>query len=386
MTKYMSVASQAELSSLRKLSALVGSDLLLTQASTGNSSIKLENILWIKASGKWMADAIHEDIFIPLDLAEVRECVKQKADPAELDVRASIETAMHAVMPHRVVLHLHSVDTIAWAVRQDAPVQLKYRLDGLLWQWISYVPSGLPLAAEIEKALSACPDTNVLILGNHGLVIGGDDCGAVEELLSQVQQRLALCPRQPDPTHYAALAKIADGSSWSLPDDNEIHALGTDAISRAILSVGLLYPCQLIFSTSSARKPFRSVPYPDPRDQWERRYRSQQFLIIEKCGVIVKRTMTPAQRAMMSGLAQVVQRINSSAPLRYLTDEEIVNSSSLIPRYRELVDSGRYSVFPLDRNSTTAKNVGATRSGSLTGRVEQPGFQKDWQSSELTNT
>ena len=386
MSKYISVANQSELSSLRELSALVGSDLLLTQASTGNSSIKLENILWIKASGKWMADAIHEDIFIPLDLAEVKECVKQKADPAELDVRASIETAMHAVMPHRVVLHIHSVDTIAWAVRQDAPVQLKYRLDGLLWQWISYVPSGLPLAREIEKALSACPDTNVLILGNHGLVIGGDDCGAVEELLSQVQQRLALCPRQPDPTHYAALSEIADGSAWSLPDDNEIHALGTDAISRAILSVGLLYPCQLIFSTSSARKPFRSVPHPDPRDQWARRYRNQQFLIIEKCGVIVKRTMTPAQRAMMSGLAQVVQRINSSAPLRYLTDEEIVNSSSTIARYRELVNSGRYSVFPLDPNSTIAKNVGATRSGPLTGRLEQAGFQKDWQSSELTNT
>jgi ribulose-5-phosphate 4-epimerase/fuculose-1-phosphate aldolase len=375
MNNHISVANQAELSSLRELSALVGSDLLLTQASTGNSSIKLENILWIKASGKWMADAIHEDIFIPLDLAEVKECVKQKADPAELDARASIETAMHAVMPHRVVLHIHSVDTIAWAVRQDAPAQLKYLLDGLLWQWISYVPSGLPLAREIEKALSACPDTNVLILGNHGLVIGGDDCGAVEELLSQVQQRLVLCPRQPDPTHYAALAEIADGSSWNLPDDDEIHVLGTDAISQAILSAGLLYPCQLIFSTSSALAPFRPVPYPDPRDQWESRYRGQQFLIIERCGVIVKRTMTPAQGALMSGLAQVIQRINSSAPLRYLTDEEIVNSSSIIPRYRELVNAGRYGVFPRDRNPTTALNVRATRSGSLTGRVEQAGFQ-----------
>jgi len=375
MSKYISVANQAELSSLRELSALVGSDPLLTQASTGNSSIKLENILWIKASGKWMADAIHENIFIPLDLAEVKECLKQKADPAELDARASIETAMHAVMPHRVVLHIHSVDTIAWAVRQDAPVQLKYLLDGLLWQWISYVPSGVPLAREIEKTLSACPDTNVLILGNHGLVIGGDDCGAVEALLSQVQQRLALCPRQPDPADHAALAEIAEGSSWNLPDDDEIHALGTDAISRAILSVGLLYPCQLIFSTSSALAPFRPVPYPDPRDPWEIRYRGQQFLIIERCGVIVNRTMTPAQDELMSGLAQVIQRINSSAPLRYLTDKEIMDSSNTIPRYRELVNAGRYGVFPRDRNPTTAQNVRATRRGSLAARVEQAGFR-----------
>jgi rhamnose utilization protein RhaD (predicted bifunctional aldolase and dehydrogenase) len=251
MNKNMSATNQAELTPLRELSARTGSDPLLTQASTGNSSIKFEGVLWVKASGKWMADAIHEDILIPLDLAGIKECMKQKVDPAERYNGASIETAMHAVLPHRVVLHVHCVNTIAWAVRQDAPVQLEQQLDGLRWQWISYVSSGLPLAREVEKVLSASPDTDVLILGNHGLVIGGDDCGAVEDLLSQVQQRLAICPRQADPTDYAALAAMADGSSWGLPDDDEVHALGTDAISRAVLSGGLLYPWQSIFSTSS---------------------------------------------------------------------------------------------------------------------------------------
>jgi rhamnose utilization protein RhaD (predicted bifunctional aldolase and dehydrogenase) len=251
MNKNMSATNQAELTPLRELSARIGSDPLLIQASTGNSSIKLEGVLWIKASGKWMADAIHEDILIPLDLAEVKERVKQKVDPAERYARASIETAMHAVLPHRVVLHVHSVNTIAWAVRRDARAQLEHQLEGLRWQWISYVPSGLPLAREIEKVLSASADADVFVLGNHGLVIGGDDCGAVEDLLSQVQQRLAICPRQADPTDYAALAEIADGSSWDLSDDDEVHALGTDAISRAVLSGGLLYPCQSIFSNSS---------------------------------------------------------------------------------------------------------------------------------------
>jgi rhamnose utilization protein RhaD (predicted bifunctional aldolase and dehydrogenase) len=347
MNENMSATYQAELTPLRELSARIGSDPLLTQASTGNSSIKLEGVLWIKASGKWMADAIHEDILIPLDLADVKERVKQKVDPAERYSGASIETAMHAVLPHRVVLHVHCVNTIAWAVRQDAPVQLEHQLDGLRWQWISYVPSGLPLAREIEKVLSASPDTDVLILGNHGLVIGGDDCGAVEDLLFQVQQRLAICPRQADRADYAALAEIADGSSWDLPDDDEVHALGTDAISRAVLSRGLLYPCQSIFSNSSTPGLFRSVPCPDPNDQSESRYCTRPFLIVEGCGVIVRRTMTHAQRAMMTGLARVIQRISSSAPLRYLTDEEVANSSSMITsRYRELADASRSSSAP----------------------------------------
>jgi rhamnose utilization protein RhaD (predicted bifunctional aldolase and dehydrogenase) len=342
MNKNVSAINLAELTRLRELSARIGSDPLLTQASTGNSSIKFEGVLWIKASGKWMADAIHEDIMIPLDLAEVEECVRQKVDPAEQYSDASVETAMHAVLPHPVVLHVHCVNTIAWAVRQDAPVQLEHQLDGLRWQWISYVPSGLPLALEIEKVLSASPDTDVLILGNHGLVVGGNDCDTVEDLLFQVQRRLAICPRQADPTDYAALAEIADGSSWDLPDDDEVHALGTDAISRGVLSGGLLYPCQSIFSPASEPGLFHSVPCPDPKDQSESRYSTRPFLIIEGCGVIVRRTMSTAQRAMMSGLARVIQRISSSAPLRYLTEEEVANSSSMIAsRYRELTSPNR---------------------------------------------
>jgi len=54
--------------------------------------------------------------------------------------------------------------------------------------------------------------------------------------------------------------------------------------------------------------------------------------------------MTPAQRAMMSGLAQVIQRISLSAPLRYLTDDEVANCSSTIAsRYLELTNASRDS-------------------------------------------
>src|ERR1019366_1279525 len=50
----------------------------------------------------------------------------------------SVETAMHAVLPHSVVLHVHSVNTIAWAVRRDGPSELAARLEGIDWAWIPY--------------------------------------------------------------------------------------------------------------------------------------------------------------------------------------------------------------------------------------------------------
>ena len=78
----------------------------------------------------------------------------------------------------------------------------------------------------------------------------------------------------------------------------------------------------------------------NPTDQWESRFSTRQFLILEGCGLVVRRTMTLTERKMISGLAQVVQRIGSSAALRHLTEDEVANSSGIISsRYRELTNA-----------------------------------------------
>jgi rhamnose utilization protein RhaD (predicted bifunctional aldolase and dehydrogenase) len=326
--EHTSAVKQAELQALEELTQRVGSDPLLTQASTGNSSAKLDSVLWIKASGKWMADAIRDDIFIALDLAELTECLRQGVDPAGQYPNASLETAMHVTLPHRVVLHVHCVNTIAWAVRNDAPIQLQRRLEGLRWQWIPYIASGLPLSREIERTLSVCSDKHVFVLGNHGLVIGGEDVKTVEDLLTEVKRRVAISPRQAPPADYAALLEISRASPWDLPDDDEIHALGTDSISQAILAGGLLYPCQAIFSDSRTPGLFRAISYPDSANHWHNQSCNQRFLIIGGRGVLISRCITPAELAMISGLAKVVQRLSASAPLRYLTEDDIAGISS----------------------------------------------------------
>ncbi len=333
------VTTQVALKALLELTERVGSNPLLTQASTGNTSMKLDGVLWIKASGKWMADAMHEEILTPLLLADVQgECLERNLDPAGRYPEASLETAMHAMLPQSVVVHVHCVNTIAWAVRSDARTHLQERLAGLRWHWISYMASGLPLAREIQGALSA-RGAEVFVLGNHGLVIAGEDCKEVENLLGEVGRRLGIRPRQAHPADYTALAEISEGSPWDLPDDDAVHGLGTDKLSQAVLSGGLLYPCQAIFSNSNTPAPFRAIPCPDFPGQGEAQYRDRPFLIIEGRGVLVHKSMMPAERAMLSGLAQVVQRIPASAPLRYLTDAEIANSASTAAyRYRELAN------------------------------------------------
>ena len=97
------------------LSARLGADPLLVQAAGGNTSIKRDGALWIKASGKELRAAQADTIFVPVDLAGVRAGIaRDEADPTagrvqgDTALRPSIETTLHALLPQRVVLHLHS--------------------------------------------------------------------------------------------------------------------------------------------------------------------------------------------------------------------------------------------------------------------------------------
>ena len=56
--------------------------------------------------------------------------------------------------------------------------------------------------------------------------------------------------------------------------------------------------------------------------------------------MLLSRIMTPAEIAMLSGLAQVVRRVDPAAPLRYLTLAEVADSASTAAyRYRELANA-----------------------------------------------
>ena len=116
-----------ELDHLRSVSARIGADPLLVQAAGGNTSLKDDGVMWVKASGTWLQDAQAKDIFVPVDFQALRKALAVDDTACETSVefvrtdlndgglRPSIETTVHALIPQRVVLHVHCVNTIAWA-------------------------------------------------------------------------------------------------------------------------------------------------------------------------------------------------------------------------------------------------------------------------------
>lgn len=320
--------SQSELRGLRELSGRIGLDPLLVQGSTGNTSIKIDDCLWIKASGKWLKDAEDDDFLVSVDLTAALQDLSEGAEiPKTLADcgTSSIETPMHAVLPYKVVVHVHSVNAIAWAIRQDGPEKLAERLRDLNWGWIPYTPSGVSLASSIQRALAAQPETNVFVLQNHGLVVCEQSCRSVEQLLSVVESRLAIVPRTAPQPHAGMLARAFSESDWSLPPCRQVHALATDRLSRQILSGGVLYPCQVMFLPETVSK--------------FQQHRPASVLLIEDGGVVCSKQATPAQLETLRGLAEILQRVDQTAPIRYLTDSEI---SQVLngPSYRGTVASG----------------------------------------------
>jgi rhamnose utilization protein RhaD (predicted bifunctional aldolase and dehydrogenase) len=345
-------SSDVEIAALVDLSVRLGRDPLLVQASNGNTSIKIDGVLWVKSSGKWLVNARDEELLVPIGLKDARESVKNNSEIAagiggERRLRPSIETAMHGVLRHRVVIHVHSVNAIAWAIRVDGVVRLKERLAGLKWRWIPYVGSGIPLAQRIEMGVADAPETDVLVLGNHGLVICGDDCDAAEELLREVERRLAVQPREFFPADIEALKSMASNSQWGLPELDALHALGTDGISRKILGRGILYPCQAIFLGATMPISSRAAVVSDARGQRNRGDRNRSFVVVEDGGVLIEENMTAIELANLIGLMEVIQRTEEGAPIRYLTAAEL----------RGVLDDRAYSYKAVAMRSEKARGA-----------------------------
>ncbi|HWF46336.1 MAG TPA: class II aldolase/adducin family protein [Bryobacteraceae bacterium] len=319
---------KAELQSLIELSARIGQNLDLVQAGGGNTSLKQDGTLWVKASGKWLADALVDEMFLAVPMADVLAKLaahdERFADyPTSSGVllRPSVETAVHAVFPQRVVVHVHSVRAISWAVRQDGAAQIQARLDGLRWSWIPYVHPGVPLAEYIHRELNPKPD--VLVIQNHGLVVAADDCAAAEALLEDVETRLSeepLAAPEPDPSY---LTGLCGNGPWAPAENDEVHALGTNPRFCWIAARGTMYPDHCVYLGPAAPVVHAAETILSAIARYQSRHAYQPgYLLVDGKGVLTNKLSRAGQQLLLC-LKRIVERIPEAAEVNYLDDREV---------------------------------------------------------------
>lgn len=318
-----------DLPTLAAFSARIGADPLLIQGAGGNTSVKADGVLWIKASGTMLADAERREIFVPCDLNAMRASMaahEERADrPAEFalgsgTLRPSIETSLHAVFPQRVVIHVHCVNTIAIAIRPDAKSVLEQKLRGLKWAIVPYAKPGANLARQVMAVLG--PQTDVVVLANHGLIVAAETVEAAQTLLMRVIASVRVEPQITDPD-IDRLRDRATEDYVPLKADHPLHSVACNPHRLQAALVGSLYPDHVIFcgigaTTLSetetpqqvvARKAAAGLPPP-------------VFLLLPMIGALIRKDANDGAKALARCLGDVLTRLPPSAQVCALTEAE----------------------------------------------------------------
>ncbi|WP_420437524.1 bifunctional aldolase/short-chain dehydrogenase [Candidatus Poriferisodalis sp.] len=210
-------AESGDLGEITYGSRLVGADPALVLHGGGNTSIKGHSsdvwgepvpTLWVKGSG-WDLATIEPPGFAPLCL----EPVRRLAELAELsdtemvnqlrihllDASApnpSVEAILHALLPHRAVLHSHADAVLALTNTADGNARVR-ELWGDRVVVVPYVMPGFDLARRCadEWRAQAHDRTEAMVLLNHGIFTFGETVreayDAMIERISEAEQCLA---------------------------------------------------------------------------------------------------------------------------------------------------------------------------------------------------
>lgn len=307
----MTYSSDSLKTSITNYCANIGTDPLLVQGAGGNVSWKENNTLWIKASGTWLAEAKEKNIFVPVDLLHLQSAMNKNdfsATPqlnSESSLRPSIETLLHALMPQKVVVHLHAIEILAYLVRDNCQADFQRLLDdSISWVMVEYHKPGAALAKAVNDALKQNPLAKIVFLKNHGVVIGGEDVEEIKKIISNLMEKLN--------------ATSLNRTHTYLPiQDFEIHQLARNPeLLKRLKSHWVLYPDHVVFLGPKA------FTYPT----WEALNATKELpelVFIENDGVYIKSSFNKAKQLQLRCYYDIISRQNPDTSLKTLSHAQI---------------------------------------------------------------
>jgi rhamnose utilization protein RhaD (predicted bifunctional aldolase and dehydrogenase)/NAD(P)-dependent dehydrogenase (short-subunit alcohol dehydrogenase family) len=189
-------------------SRLLGRDKALVLHGGGNTSVKLreknlfgedEDVLYVKGSG-WDLETIEAAGFAPVKLDYVRRLASlpSLSDPQMVNELAthtlrsgapapSIETILHAILPHKYVDHTHADAVLSVSNSPDGEKRIRDVYDGKAVV-IPYLMAGFDLAAYCAREFpkQATKGTVGMVLLSHGVFSFAEDARESYELMIEL--------------------------------------------------------------------------------------------------------------------------------------------------------------------------------------------------------
>ena len=305
----------------------IGRDRALVQAAGGNVSWKTDTELWIKASGMWLADAKNKSIFIPVNLVSLNEALKRGDYSFKPEIlnnqknRPSIETLLHALMPQKIVAHLHLVDLMAKLILKDCEKDiLRVMGDNYICAFVDYCKPGPDLAKALHETVKSNNNIDIIFLKNHGIVVGADKVEDLRRIINNLLIKTKINPR-------TMLFKKAECTNVKEPIIDSEFKECKDALINQLVLVPDLYkslrenwaicPDHVVFLGSKAicieniNKLTRKVKNSE----------SPYIFIKDQC-VLESKKVTKTQKAQLIFYIDVMLRSQDPNKINYLNHEQ----------------------------------------------------------------
>jgi ribulose-5-phosphate 4-epimerase/fuculose-1-phosphate aldolase len=160
----------------------VGSDFSLTQGVGGNCSVKSDGHMVVKASGRRLADIGLVDYFYEVEVAD-----GQFADSIpDQNGKPSIEVFLHALLPSKYVLHLHSTQAVALSMIAATSKETATEISQRGVKLLPYIRPGVKLKEAISTGLDL-EDSNTFLLTNHGTLFHAETVEHLSDLVTSFE-------------------------------------------------------------------------------------------------------------------------------------------------------------------------------------------------------
>jgi rhamnose utilization protein RhaD (predicted bifunctional aldolase and dehydrogenase) len=174
------------LSELARLSQTAGARPDYVQGGGGNTSVKLGNgLMAIKASGRRLSQVTGTDGFAVVEVDTLKDVT---AEQGYKPLRPSVEVGFHALLG-KYVLHTHPVYVNLALCSVNGADRLPEWMAGIPYITVPYFNPGAELCAAVKEKLQ--PETQVVFMVNHGLVVSADSADECLRLHDKVNRRIA---------------------------------------------------------------------------------------------------------------------------------------------------------------------------------------------------
>lgn len=334
---------------LLQMSVRLGNEPDLIQGAGGNTSYKSDDLMWVKASGAELKEALAEQIFVPLHVRQLKDLDFSDIEPdlqpcidtlrCQTGLRPSIETLLHVLMPGAYVAHVHALNTLTATLQPKLRSSLNEAMSGLNWNFVEYAKPGYELSGAVAAVIEPDDRNKIIILQNHGLIVGGDDVVDVERKIHEVESRLQSLMRAmpgslmpPD----QSLSAVCFDTDYRPVSSKLVQHLAFDESAITSLAQGSFFPDQVVFLGAgiAVLKPGESI-----RDATERhaveRGNPSFVVLLPGIGVAIAHDAGNAAFLALESVAQIALSIATTPIVTMTPSQESAVMHWEAERYRK---------------------------------------------------